>query len=251
MKFPRAASKLIISNIISSSSITHWLSSFTHWLFPQSCFLCGDISTKVICAACLADLPYQGAACIYCAKSLDSEKITAEVCPQCRKELPPYTHTQALFSYTYPITTLIPVAKFHQNLAVLNLLGYLMAQFMVIEPRPDVLIPVPLHPRRLRQRGYNQSLELTKCITKETDIPLDNKACKRIKYTKPQTSLTSSQQRQENLIDAFQVISIKPHWQHIILIDDVMTTGSTVKELTLEFKKAGMKRVDVWCCARR
>ncbi len=239
-----------IPNIISLSS-THWLSSFTHWLFPQSCFLCGDISTQVVCTACLADLPYQNAACIYCAKPLKSEKTNSEICYQCRKELPPYTHTQALFSYTYPVSTLIPAAKFQQNLAVLNLLGYLMAQFMILEPRPDVLIPVPLHPKRVRQRGYNQSLELAKCITKETGIPLDNKACKRIKNTAPQTSLTSSQQRQDNVKCAFQIINIKPHWQHIILIDDVMTTGSTVKELALEFKKAGAKRVDVWCCARR
>ncbi|MCK5524579.1 MAG: ComF family protein [Thiomargarita sp.] len=173
-----------------------------------------------------------------------------DICHQCREEPPPYTHTQAVFEYIYPVNILIVEAKFNQNLAVLNFLGDLMGQLITIEPRPDVLIPVPLHPKRLRQRGYNQSLELAKCITKQTGIPLDYKSAQRIKNTQPQTSLANSQQRQENLKGAFQVTR-NQNWQHIVLIDDVMTTGSTVKELALVFKKIGVKRVDVWCCVRR
>jgi ComF family protein len=145
---------------------------------------------------------------------------------------------------------LIPPAKFSQNLVILNLLGKLMAEHLTIEPRPDVLIPVPLHSKRLRERGYNQSLELAKRITKQTGIPLNNKACKRIKNTLPQTSL-SAEQRQSNLVGAFSVIRLKPVWQHIVLIDDVMTTGATVKELASVWLEAGVQRVDVWCCARR
>jgi predicted amidophosphoribosyltransferase len=78
---------------------------------------------------------------------------------------------------------------------------------------------------------------------------LDSKACKRIKHTRPQTTL-SKQQRQINVEAAFKVVQIQSHWQHIVLIDDVMTTGATVRELALAFKKAEVSRVDVWCCAR-
>jgi ComF family protein len=233
---------------MSFPSITHHITSLNHWLFPQSCFLCGGISTKVVCTACLADLPFSDTTCQHCGKP--SEEDVKE-CDQCRLAPPPYTHTQSVFSYAYPINTLIPAAKFHQNLAVLNLLGHLMAQRLTIEPRPDILVPVPLHRKRLRERGYNQSLELAKRITKMTGIPLEKKACKRVIDTKAQTSLATAQERQENLKGAFQLTRYKSDWQHIVLIDDVMTTGSTVTELAIVFKDAGIKRVDVWCCARR
>jgi ComF family protein len=219
---------------------------FSHWLLPQSCFLCGDISRQPICLACLNDLPYQGPACIRCAKALKEVGI----CQQCRDKSPPYHQTQVVFDYVYPIDKLISSAKFHHNLAILNLLGHLMAQHLIIEQYPDVLIPVPLHIKRLRKRGYNQSLELAKCIAKQTGILLDSKACKRIKHTRPQTTL-SKQQRQTNVEGVFKVVRLQEHWQHIVLVDDVMTTGATVRELALAFKKAGISRVDVWCCARR
>lgn len=226
------------------------LTHFTHWLLPQSCFLCGDSSNQSLCAACIADLPYQRHACIRCAKTLSE----TGVCENCQTNPPPYTHTQAVFSYQYPIDKLILAAKFHQNLAVLKLLGDLMAQHLTLQlisqSSPDILIPVPLHPKRLRQRGYNQSLELAKYISKQTGIPLDYKTCQRIKNTRPQTTL-SQQQRQTNVIGAFQVRNLKSSWQHIVLIDDVMTTGSTIQELAKVFKEAGVATVDVWCCARR
>ncbi len=222
---------------------------FHQFILPQSCFLCGDSSTQTLCTACLADLPYHNhniASCIYCAETLETEGV----CSKCQTQSPPYTKTQAIFSYIYPIDKLIIAAKFDQNLAVLNLLGKVMAQHLIIEPRPDILIPVPLHAKRLRQRGYNQSLELAKPITKQTGIPLDYKACKRIKNTRPQSSL-SAKQRQNNLVGAFSVRRFPQHWQHIVLIDDVMTTGTTVTELAKVCLEAGVQRVDVWCCARR
>ncbi len=213
-------------------------------LLPQSCFLCGDTSTQAVCTACLADLPYHETACICCATFLEEMGI----CSQCQKEPPPYSHTQAIFSYTYPVNKLIQAAKFSQNIAVLNLLGNMMAQHLIIDQHPDVLIPVPLHPKRLRYRGYNQSLELAKCITKQRGIPFDYKACKRIKNTHSQATL-SAEQRQSNIVGAFSVTQVE--WQHIALIDDVMTTGATVGELAKVFLGVGVQRVDVWCCARR
>jgi ComF family protein len=215
-------------------------------LIPQTCFLCGDAATTLpMCSACWADLPFQGPACVRCAKRLQKVGI----CKQCQEASKPYTHTQAVFSYLYPLDKLILAAKFHHNMTVLNLLGHLMAQHLTIESRPDVLIPVPLHPKRLRHRGYNQSLELAKRIGKHTGIPVEMNACQRIINTPPQTNL-SGKQRQSNLKGAFKVVRVEPHWQHLVLIDDVMTTGATVKELASVFKAAGIEQVDVWCCAK-
>jgi ComF family protein len=216
------------------------------FLLPQVCFLCGDTALKLpICNGCLADLPYHGRDCVHCASPLRE----GDICSECQKALPPYRYTQAVFSYHYPIDKLILAAKFDQNMAALNLLGHLMAQHITIEPRPDVLIPVPLHAKRLRHRGYNQSLELAKCISQQTGIPYDFKACQRIINTQPQSRL-SGKERQSNLKDAFKVLHIEPHWQHIVLIDDVMTTGTTVRELASVFNSKGIQHVDVWCCAK-
>jgi len=213
---------------------------------PQICYLCGNSASQAICNACLKDFPYKTSACIKCASTLDEVGI----CPECKQNPPAYTHTQALFSYTYPIDKLIKLAKFHKNLTILKLLANLMAQHLTIETSPDVLIPVPLHSKRLRQRGYNQSLELAKKIAKQSGIPINTRVCKRRKYTRPQTSLLNAQQREENLANAFVIKKIPSTWQHIVLIDDVMTTGTTVNQLALAFKAAGISQVDVWCCAR-
>ncbi|MBE9561981.1 MAG: ComF family protein [Proteobacteria bacterium] len=219
---------------------------FGKQLLLQNCFLCGSNSKQQLCTACLSNLPYQTLTCYKCAKPLNVDVI----CRQCQQNLPPYTKVKAVFSYVYPIDKLISVAKFKENLPILNLLGNLMVEHLKFEPHPDVLIPIPLHPKRLRKRGYNQSVELAKCISKHTGIPLNYNSCQRIKDTRPQVGL-SAQRRAINIQDAFKVNKIEDNWQYIVLIDDVMTTGSTVEALTKEFLKAGIQRVDVWCCARR
>ena len=226
--------------------IINWLSQLTQQLLPQSCFLCGDTSIQPICASCLADLPHQVIRCSCCAKPWS----TIAICDECQSQPPPYTRTQTIFSYTYPVSQLIIAVKFQQNLVILKFLGELMGQRLITQPRPQVLIPVPLHLARLRQRGYNQSLELAKGIAKQTGIPIAVQVCQRIRNTLPQTTL-SGKQRQTNVKGAFEIIKIASDWQHVALIDDVMTTGSTVAELARIFRKAGVRRVDIWCCARR
>lgn len=222
-----------------------YVKSFYQWLFPQSCFLCGEITSQVICSHCLEILPYRTTQCSCCAVPLTQNGI----CGQCLKQPPPYQRTQTVFLYDYPVDKIILSMKFNNNLALLKMLGHLMVQHLELDPRPDVLIPVPIHPKRLRDRGYNQSLELAKVIAQQTGIPLNYDACQRIKNTEHQIKLNASK-RKENVRGAFQVEFVKPEWQHIIIVDDVMTTGSTVQELANMFKHAGIPRIDVWCCAR-
>ena len=233
------------------SSHSSLIAQFTHWFFFQSCFLCGDPSQQALCESCLADLPYHEHSpfrCPRCAKST-LQRLSIE-CKDCQSPPPPFSHTQALFSYDYPIDKIIHAAKFQSNFALLNLLGTLMSTHLNLKKRPDVLIPVPLHVKRLRERGYNQSLELAKSIAKYSGLPMNYTACERCRDTPPQSRLPAKQ-RKMNLKNAFRVFSIEPHWQHIVLIDDVMTTGTTVAELAKEFSKWGIPVIEIWCCARR
>jgi len=213
-------------------------------LFPQPCFLCGDINTQAICAACLNDLPYLKTVCLYCGMDLP----ISDVCGDCASTPPIFNQAKALFSYNYPVNILIQVAKFKKNFAVLKILGDLMGQHFKSEKQPDVLIPIPLHFKRLDERGYNQSLEIANRIAFHTGIQVDNKSCQRVKNTAHQVGL-STKKRRRNLKDAFKVSNLPTQWQHIVLIDDVMTTGSTANELAKVLFNAGVQRVDVWCCA--
>jgi len=219
-----------------------------NWLLPQNCFLCGDLSQQPICEPCYADLPTPATnRCYVCAKSLPP---TTTKCEDCRQLPPPFNHTQTLLAYLYPVNKLIQATKFQQNLALLKFLGNRLATHLSITQPPDVLIPVPLHPKRLRERGYNQSVELAKCIAKHHHLTIAYQACERCRNTPPQVTLPAWQ-RKTNLQDAFRVKYLKPHWQHIVLIDDVMTTGTTVTELAKELVAAGISNIEVWCCARR
>ena len=118
----------------------------------------------------------------------------------------------------------------------------------LLDELPDGLLPVPLHSSRQRERGYNQALELARPIAKQLQIPLFNDLATRIKPTPPQSSL-SLRQRRHNLKDAF-IVNYSVKNKHIAIIDDVMTSGTTVNALAHKLKQAGARRVSVWCCCR-
>ena len=104
-----------------------------------------------------------------------------------------------------------------------------------------------MHPKRLKQRGFNQAAILTKLLARKLNIPYDLTSCQKIINTEPQASL-DGEQRQKNLRKAFRCKPLP--YEHVTLIDDLLTTGCTANELALTLKKTGVKRVDIWCCAR-
>jgi ComF family protein len=139
--------------------------------------------------------------------------------------------------------------KFQQKLHLAQpLAGLLIERLGEISERPDLLIPVPLHPLRLRERGFNQSIELTHELSRHYRLPNEWRICRRIKDTKAQSEL-GEHERRNNLRNAFQVCAAVKG-SHLVLVDDVVTTGATVTELSRVLKKAGAKRVDVWAVAR-
>ena len=113
--------------------------------------------------------------------------------------------------------------------------------------KTECLIPVPMHPKRLQQRGFNQAAELVKHLSRAFKIPYALSHCKKIINTAPQAELTAAERR-KNLRDAFHARPLP--YQHVTLVDDLLTTGSTVNELAKTLKQLGVTRVDVWCCAR-
>ena len=140
--------------------------------------------------------------------------------------------------------------KFKQNLHIAKYLGNMLADMFCNRslPVPDSIIPVPLHFFRLMTRGYNQATELAKPLTKKINVPLDTQICKRIRFSKPQSSLPLKQ-RTKNVRNAFAVNS-DVVYEHVLLVDDVVTTGATINELSRLLHLAGVKKIDVLACAR-
>lgn len=161
---------------------------------------------------------------------------------------------QALISathYEFPVNHAISEMKFEKQLHHIRsfsnlLLNELIAYYQDI-PLPQAIVPIPLHSNRLRERGFNQSQLIAKHLTRKLDIPLLEHALIRIKDTPHQIGLKAVERR-KNLKRAFTVKQELP--KHIALIDDVVTTGSTIQEASKQCLKHGVERIDVWCLAK-
>jgi ComF family protein len=222
----------------------------TSFLLPPICILCGAHNeTKNICLPCQKDLPILSHHCPQCAHILPINTV----CGTCSANPPPFNHTFALFPYQPPIIRLIRGLKFHRQLSHAHLLGELLAlavkeQWYRNQFLPNAIIPLPLHPIRLKERGFNQSLELARPVSRRLSIPLDTEGIIRIKHTVTQSSLTSSD-RAQNMANAFAV-RCDYTGSFLAVVDDVMTTGQTLSACCQALKQAGAARIDVWCIAR-
>lgn len=227
--------------------VNKWLKNAQQWLLPPTCVLCHGPGEdgRDLCSGCADDLPHLKIACSRCAMPLP----VVGICGACQHDPPPFDITRALFHYREPVDHLIQALKFNRKLYVARLLGDLMAQQLAsIHPRPEAIIPVPLHPLRLRQRGFNQALELARPVAQRLAIPLLPQACCRGRDTAAQSGLDAVA-RHRNLKGAFTV-DADVNLRHVALVDDVMTTGSTVAALAQALRHRGVERVDVWVIAR-
>lgn len=202
-----------------------------------------------ICHACYSDLPRNASCCYRCAEVLPMTTALPQTCGHCLKRPPYFDETQAPFLYDEHLRYLITQLKFQHHYPYARVLGSLLARHIGKSCElPDCMIPVPLHPLRYRERGFNQSLEIARHLAKHLAIPLDFECCVRNRNTPHQIELPATQ-RMKNVKQAFSVI--RPlSYRHIAIIDDVMTTGATVNELAAALKQKGVERVDIWVCAR-
>lgn len=230
------------------------LNQIQQWLFPNICCLCEHRSqtNRDLCLVCKASLPWSEDRCYQCGLRLE-EVNDAIRCTRCREKPPFFDRLCALFSYEEPVTKLVTGLKFGEQLVYGKVLGELLADAINTQwykktiHLPEAVLPVPLHEKRLRARGFNQALELLWPIQKQCQIPLLLNACTRIRQTSPQAKLDKTR-RQRNVKDAFRVTALP--FDHVAIMDDVVTTGSTVAELSRALKAVGVQQVDVWCVCR-
>jgi len=216
----------------------HWL---LNELLPPTCQVCGEPGDhdRELCAACCLALPWHTDACARCAAPLPEE--ASDICFRCEEDPPPLAACWASFRYDDPIAPLLRRYKFHQDLAA----GRLLAQLMSLSPPPWPMAPlvaVPLHASRLRRRGYDQAGELAHLI----DAPRWQ-GLRRVRATAPQSE-RSAEARRHNLDGAFAVRGTLP--DAVVLMDDVMTTGSTLQACAHALQRAGCKDIRAWVCAR-
>ena len=227
-----------------------WWSCVLDFILPPRCVLCGQPSGPIcICAPCNADLPWQGPHCLRCGLSLGSPRD--KICGACIHKKPPFFRTVYPLQYEFPVNRLVQGFKFQRQLAAGRVLSHLICEHVTQKELslPDMLVPVPLHSRRLLSRGFNQAHELAAYTGSVLDIPLLTGGLRRQRNTRAQSGL-NSKQRRKNVRGAFYWHGSGKPGRHVALIDDVMTTGTTVTECARILKKAGSKRVDVWVAAR-
>jgi len=221
-----------------------FLSNFSRLFFNKldhalgtGCVCCGaPASADSFCKACREDLPRLGAAfCRQCAQPLSSPGL----CGRCLAHPPRYDRVHAACRYAFPLDGLIQQAKYSGRLHLLRGLASLLAGCAPADA--DVIVPMPLSAARLRERGYNQALELARLAAMALDAPVDATACIKLRDTAPE--------RRRNIRGAFVTLA-ELRGKHVVVVDDVLTTGSTLDELAGSLKKAGAASVCGWVVAR-
>lgn len=212
----------------------------------QPCVLCGSMSRDGLwCAACDAALPYFNVPhCAVCALPTP----TGEVCGHCLAQPPLFTRTTAVFGYSFPLDKLIHGMKYGEQLALAHAFAKKLAQRVAKNNSPDYVIAMPLHPAKLRERGFNQSQLLATTISRELKLKLLPNACQRVRDTSPQSALPWKE-RKKNVRNAFfcnQDLTGK----HIVLVDDVLTTGASLNSLAEAVLKKGAIEISAWVVAR-
>jgi ComF family protein len=223
-------------------------------LLPGVCILCDSRSgaTADLCDHCRSALPRLPSPCPRCALPLSVKGETASnteaSCDACRSHAPPYTRTVAALRYAEPVTRMVHRLKFRGSRIDARVLGGLLASTVESaysdRPMPDVVVPVPLSRRRLLRRGHNQAVLLAQWL----EMPFEPMVCERIRDTPPQAGLSRTL-RLRNLTDAFATGS-RFDDRCVAVVDDVMTTGTTVASLARMLLAAGAKEVHVWTAAR-
>lgn len=225
--------------------LTHWLQ---RWLLPWRCLLCegAGMDGVDLCADCAAEWPRNRTCCARCALPLPAP---AALCGECLRRAPPWDAAWAPFRYGWPLDRLEARFKFGRDLAAGRALATLWQREPMPLAKPGLLLAVPLHRARLRQRGYNQALELARPLARHLAVPLRHDVLLRRRGTVAQTELDAAARRR-NVRGAFALRPGMALPGHVAILDDVMTTGATLAECTRVLKRAGVQRVDVWALAR-
>lgn len=222
-------------------------SSMSFYL-PALCRICHQYhrNQHAICQACIAILDPLGPACRSCAHPLT--QANPPFCGACAVNPPIIDNIFTAYRYTEPLRSLIHAFKYEAALYLTSFLAALILKAIASNPETECLIPIPLHKKRIRSRGFNQAAVLTQHLSFILNKPFVLQGCTKVHATAAQAGL-NAQQRHANLLHAFRAQPLI--YKHVTLIDDLYTTGATANEVAKTLKQeAGVQRVDLWCCAR-
>lgn len=212
---------------------------------PAPCGVCGArAGTSPVCAPCAAELPRVAAACPCCALPLPAEGVP---CGACQRQRPSFDASFAALAYGFPVDRLVQALKYGERL---SLAGYFAALLAERPPPggPALVLPMPLHPLRLRTRGFNQAAEIARPLARAWALPLELDGVRRVRDTAAQANLPWSRRR-VNMRGAFQCDAALDG-MCVVVVDDVMTTGATLEELARVLKAKGAVRVENRIVAR-
>jgi len=213
-------------------------------LLGQDCLLCGAASGAApLCDGCRADLPWLGEACPQCAGPSGG----GAVCGACLARPPQFDVTVAVWQYEFPLDRLVLALKYGKRLALAELFGEALAGRVGSRP-VDAVVPMPLAPRRLAERGFNQAMEIARWVARRAGVRLEPGLAERVRDTAPQTDLPHAA-RAANVRGAFACTAALAG-RSLAVVDDVMTSGATAEELARTLKRAGAARVENWVVAR-
>lgn len=220
----------------------------SQWLrLPAACILCGVYhkNQEAVCNLCASLLSPINFACNCCRLPLPDN--TFLLCGNCIKQPPSFDTVLCNYYFDDIFRYLLHKYKYEKALFLRYFFVKKMLEALPSNYSSQCLVPIPLHPLRLRERGFNQAVELAKLLALSINKPVNLNLCSKNKFTHSQTKL-NRKERIQNLKNTF---TTKPtSFEHITLIDDLVTTGATAQAIANEFKKQGVKRVDIWCIAR-
>lgn len=216
------------------------IQQLTRSVAPPVCVLCGAPGQA-------GSEPWGLDLCSHCQAACP--RPTAKSCGGEQSYVPPGCDAiSVLLLYRPPVDRLITQLKFSLDPVPARVLAMLFARELP-DVRPQFLVPMPLHPLRLRERGFNQCAEIARHLAPRVKVPVAPRLLIRLRHTQAQSELTAAQRR-VNVLGAFSVQVRQPLPQHVALLDDVMTTGSTLAAAAQALKAAGVQRVDAWVAAR-
>jgi ComF family protein len=234
-------------------TVDGWIRSVQAALWPSTCVLCRARggTARDLCAACERDLLVNEYPCERCALPLSAPAPTGTVCGSCIRGKPLFDASFVPFRYAYPLDRLIQRFKYHRQTSIGRVLGELFVMRLQRAQRhslPHAIVPVPLAPRRFRERGFNQAYELARSVARATELPLAGALIERVRETQEQAGLPRKRRRR-NVRGAFKTCGSNLPG-HVAIFDDVVTTGSTVNEVAKVLRRVGVQRIEVWAIAR-
>ena len=241
----------LVVNLSRTMQVYKWIKNAHFALLPPACLICAAPASgqMEICDACRRELPWQSSGCRTCALTLPDHADAAH-CRDCQLRAPPFDTAHAAFRYASPVSELITGLKFNARLACGQLLGTLFCRSLPEKTDlPERLIPVPLHPRRQAARGFNQAGELALHMGGTLGIGITRSALVRVRPTSVQSDLPA-RRRAANVKGAFRANPDAVAGRHLALVDDVVTTSQTARAAATALRRAGARRVDLWCLAR-